>query len=97
MFTDLLTAVSDPCAPSGTSRIYALNYGTATSVLQPATAPYVSYSNQVINVRITGANGNPEIVAGFANVSTPPVAVPATLTGTVATRILNWREIPTAD
>jgi len=97
VFTDLLTAVSDPCAPTGTSRIYALNYGTATSVLQPSSVPYDSYTNQVINVRITGANGNPEIVAGFSNVSTPPVAVPAILTGTLATRILNWREIPTAD
>jgi len=97
VFTDLLTAVTDPCAPTGTSRIYALNYGTATSVLQPTSVPYDSYSNQVINVRITGANGNPEIVAGFSSVSTPPVAVPATLTGTLATRILNWREIPTAD
>jgi type IV pilus assembly protein PilY1 len=97
VFTDLLTQGTDPCSPSGKSRIYALNYGTATSVLQPTTVPYDSYTNQVINVRITGANGNPEIVAGFSSVATPPVAVPANLTGTVATRILNWREIPTAD
>jgi type IV pilus assembly protein PilY1 len=102
VFTDLLTAVTDPCAPTGTSRIYALNYGTATSVLQSSTVPsttvaYDSYTNQVINVRITGANGNPEIVAGFSSVATPPVVVPATLTGTLATRILNWRELPTAD
>lgn len=97
VFTDLLTQGTDPCSPSGKSRIYALNYGTATSVLQPTTVPYDSYVNQVINVRITGANGNPEIVAGFSNVATPPVAVPANLTGTLATRILNWREIPTAD
>jgi hypothetical protein len=74
-----------------------LNYGTATSVLQPTTVPYDSYTNEVIDIKITGANGNPEIVAGFSSVSTPPVAVPANLTGTVATRILNWREIPTAD
>jgi type IV pilus assembly protein PilY1 len=98
VFTDLLTVATDPCSPSGVSRIYALNYATATSVLQPTLAvPYDSYVNQVINVRITGANGNPEIVAGFSNVATPPVAVPANLAGTLATRILNWREIPTAD
>jgi type IV pilus assembly protein PilY1 len=96
VFTDLLTAVVDPCAPTGTSRIYALNYGTATTVLQP-TVSYDSYSNQVINVRIAGANGTPEIVAGFSNVSTPPVAVPANMTQPLATRILNWREIPTAE
>ena len=97
VFSDLLTLNTDPCAPSGISRIYALNYGTATSVLQPTSVPFDQYTNQVINVRIAGANGNPEIVAGFSNVSTPPVAVPANLTGTLSTRILNWREIPTAD
>jgi type IV pilus assembly protein PilY1 len=97
VFTDLLTQSTDPCSPSGSSRIYALNYGTAISVLQPTVVPYDSYTNQVINVRIAGANGNPEIVAGFSSVATPPVAVPANLTSTVATRILNWREIPTAD
>ena len=97
VFSDLLTTGTDPCSPSGVSRIYALNYGTATSVLQPTTVPYDSYTNQVIDIKITGANGNPEIIAGFSSVSTPPVAVPANLTGTVATRILNWREIPTAD
>jgi len=96
VFTDLLTVVTDPCAPTGKSRIYALNYGTATSVLQPNVS-FDSYANQVINVRITGANGNPEIVAGFSNASTPPVTVPSDLTQPLATRILNWREIPTAD
>lgn len=96
VFTDLLTVVTDPCAPSGKSRIYAINYGTATSVLQPNVA-FDSYTNQVINVRIAGANGNPEIVAGFSNASTPPIAVPANLTLPVGPRILNWREIPTVD
>ena len=97
VFTDLLTQGTDPCSPSGKSRIYALNYGTAaTSVLQPTTVPYDSYVNQVINVRITGANTQPEIVAGFSNVATRR-GRPRNLTGTLATRILNWREIPTAD
>jgi type IV pilus assembly protein PilY1 len=96
VFTDLLTVVTDPCAPTGKSRIYALNYGTATSVLQPNVS-FDSYTNQVINVRITGANGNPEIVAGFSNASSPPVSVPSNMTQPLATRILNWREIPTVD
>jgi type IV pilus assembly protein PilY1 len=97
VFSDLLTTGNDPCSPSGVSRIYALNYATATSVLQPTSVAYDSYLDQVINVRIAGANGNAEIVAGFSTIASAPVAVPANLTGTVATRILNWREIPTAD
>jgi type IV pilus assembly protein PilY1 len=94
-FTDVLTT-GDACSPSGQSRVYAVNYATATSVLQPSSLPYVSYTNDVINLRFAGGNGTPEIVVGF-NTNTPPAKVPATLTGALATRLLNWREVPSAN
>ncbi len=94
-FTDVLTT-GDACSPSGQSRVYAVNYATADSVLQPASLPYVSYTNDVINLRFASGNGNAEIIAGFSS-NTPPSKVPATLTVPSATRLLNWREVPSAD
>jgi type IV pilus assembly protein PilY1 len=100
-FSTLLTT-GDACSPSGQSRVYALDYSTATSVLtanttMTSTVPFASYTNSVIDVRIAGANGVPEIIVGF-NAGNPPYArVPASLTGTLATRILNWREVPTLE
>jgi type IV pilus assembly protein PilY1 len=95
-FTTLLPG-NDPCNPGGASRVYALDYSTATSVLQPSSLPYVSYSTTVIDARFTGNNGTAELIVGFSEGSDPLAKVPAVLTGTPATRILNWREIPTVE
>jgi type IV pilus assembly protein PilY1 len=92
-FATLLTT-ADACSPGGQSRIYALNYATEQSVLQPTSLPYFSSSNAVIGIRFAGANGNPEIF--ITNNTGGGQPVPATLTGTLATRILNWRQVPTA-
>jgi type IV pilus assembly protein PilY1 len=95
-FTTVLTSVSDPCAPGGSSRVYALDYSTATSVLQPSPLPFFSSVNTIIGVRVAGANGNPELVVGYNG--TPAVGkVNASLTSVLATRTLNWREIPTTN
>jgi type IV pilus assembly protein PilY1 len=104
-FTDLLTT-GDACSPSGSSRVYVLNYATGTSVLNPATtgsttpAPYMSFTTAVTDLKIVGINSgsgiSPEIIVG-TNAGGPPTKVPANLTGVIATRLLNWREIPTAD
>lgn len=88
---------NDPCNPGGASRVYALDYSTATSVLQPSSLPYVAYANTVIDARFTGNNGTPELIVGFSEGTNPLAKVPAVLTGTLATRILNWREIPTVE
>jgi type IV pilus assembly protein PilY1 len=90
-----LTSSNDPCSPQGSSRVYALDFSTGTSVLQPSSLPYVNYAAAAINLRFTGANGSPELIVGFTAGS--PQKVPASLTGTLATRILNWREVPTVE
>jgi hypothetical protein len=68
--------------------------------LQPTLAtdpipPFDTYAVAAINLRFAGANGNPEIIVGFTKGN--PEKVPASLTGTLATRILNWREVPTVE
>jgi type IV pilus assembly protein PilY1 len=99
-FATSLTTATDPCSPQGSSRVYALDYATVDSVLQPSVAGAVvpsfdTYGVAAINLRFAGANGVPEIVVGFTNGL--PEKVPANLTNTLATRILNWREIPTVE
>jgi type IV pilus assembly protein PilY1 len=105
-FATSLTTATDPCSPQGTSRVYALDYATVLSVLQPVPDPsnptgplinvaFDTYTVAAINLRFAGANGNPEIIVGFTKGD--PERVDASLTGTLATRILNWREIPTVE
>jgi type IV pilus assembly protein PilY1 len=104
-FATSLTTATNPCSPQGSSRVYALDYATVLSVLQPSPGPtgppppgplaFVTYSVAAINLRFAGANGSPEIIVGFTKGD--PQRVDASLTGTLATRILNWREIPTVE
>lgn len=105
-FATSLTTATNPCSPQGSSRVYALDYGTVLSVLQPVPNPsnpsgplinvaFVTYTVAAINLRYAGANGNPEIIVGFTKGD--PERVNASLTGTLATRILNWREVPTVE
>ena len=99
-FATSLTTATDPCSPQGSSRVYAIDYATADSVLLPANSnspmpSYDQYGYAAINLRFTGANGIPEIVVGFTKGA--PEKVSATLTSALAVRILNWREIPTVE
>jgi type IV pilus assembly protein PilY1 len=105
-FATSLTTATDPCSPQGSSRVYALDYGSVLSVLQPTTdpanptgppipVPFVTYGVAAINLRFAGANGNPEIIVGFTKGD--PQRVAANLTSTLATRLLNWREVPTVE
>jgi type IV pilus assembly protein PilY1 len=99
-FATSLTTATDPCSPQGSSRVYAVDYATVQSVLQPTvtggpTPSFDQYVLAAINLRFTGANGNPEIIVGFTKGA--PEKVPASLTGTLATRLLNWREVPTVE
>jgi type IV pilus assembly protein PilY1 len=94
-FATSLTTATDPCSPQGTSRVYALDFATITSVLQPSPLPFDVYTFAAINLRFAGANGNPELIVGLTQGQ--PEKVPANLTSPLATRILNWREVPTVE
>jgi type IV pilus assembly protein PilY1 len=95
-----LVPTTDPCSPQGSSNVYAVNYSTGQSVINSTTtgvttpAPDVSFASAVTNLRIVETNGVPELIAGTTTGALSQVN--ANLTGALATRILNWREIPTA-
>ena len=102
-FPALLPAASDPCNPTGSTEVYAVNYSTGQSVINSTTTgsgsntvvAYQSFTNQVTTLAFLNTNANGvQLVAGDSknNVSTVSTASYA-----VATRTLNWREIPTPD
>ena len=102
VFTTLLPT-GDSCSAQGHSRVYALNYGSGKSVLNSNTTGFVYYGDAITDLKIIGVNSSgvpgaspvPEIVVGT---DTGTLAkVNANLLGTIATRLLNWREVPTAD
>jgi type IV pilus assembly protein PilY1 len=90
----------DACSPGGQSRVYAMNYGSGTSVLttnsSTSNVAYSSFPNAIADLRfITTVPTNPELVAGTSAGSVTPV--PANLGSAIPTRLLNWREIPTVE
>jgi type IV pilus assembly protein PilY1 len=104
-FATLLTS-GDACSPTGQSQIYAVNYATATSVLGNSTVTIngttvsavggiIALPSAVVNLKFASLNGKIEQIAG-TNTGTV-VQVYGNLSVTPATRLLNWREVPTVD
>jgi type IV pilus assembly protein PilY1 len=87
------------CALSGLGEIYSVNYATATSILTSQPTGYYAVPSAVVNLNYIGltasstSGSSAELIAGLANGTV--IKIPETLTGTIATRILNWRELPT--
>jgi type IV pilus assembly protein PilY1 len=105
-FSSLLTTGS-ACNPGGQSEVYAINYGTGLSVITNtqtnSTTPlaYVSVSSAVTNEKFFNDNGsststNPQLEVGNST-GGPPTPIPTNLSTAINTRLLNWREIPTAE
>ena len=100
-FTALLTN-GNVCSPGGTSEVFALNYSTGTSVLVNNSTGYIASNYPVTDLKIVqappataGGAPVPEIIAGDTSGAVTPVQ--ANLGSGTATRILNWREVPTAN
>ena len=89
-FSSLLTT-GDACSPSGQSRVYAINYGTGSSVLLPAGTAYQSFPSAVTDLRFVSVDGSTRIVVGTDG---KPVPVKADLSKGISLRLLNWREVP---
>jgi type IV pilus assembly protein PilY1 len=107
-----LVPTTDPCSPQGSSNVYAVDYSTGQSVINSTTsgsttpATDVSFGTAITNLKIvdtnatigtngTAAGGTPELIACTTTGACSQVGV--NLTGTLSTRLLNWREIPTAE
>ena len=92
-FSSLLTS-RDACSPSGQSRIYAIDYGSGRSALIGGEA-FVQYGTAITDLKFVGVDGVVRLVSGdvrgdLRNVGfTPPAGQNL--------RLLNWREVPTAD
>jgi type IV pilus assembly protein PilY1 len=103
VFAALLTN-GDACNPSGTSEVFAVDFGSGKSVLKPTVVgnppptdfPFPSSVND-LKIVANGSQNGTAIILVDGTAGGPPVSPPANLTGTLATRILNWREIPTAN
>jgi type IV pilus assembly protein PilY1 len=101
IFSALLTS-GNACSPGGNSEVYAVNYSTATSVLQPiASSPNTPAANYPIAGAVTSEkvflnNGTPQLDVGTSSTGAP-TQIPWNASTSGYTRILNWREIPTAE
>ena len=104
-FSSLLTS-GTVCNPGGQSEIYAINYGTATSVLvntqTNSTTPlaYITDASDVTNLRFVNNASN---TSGGAQLEYGPCTSGPLCNGKtgspagIGTRLLNWREIPSAE
>jgi type IV pilus assembly protein PilY1 len=95
-----LSSSTNACSPSGTSEIYGINYATGTSVLNSTTTPTtivsnIAYTSSITNMEVVNANGSIELIAGTTTGAI--TKVPANLLGVLSTRVLNWRDVPTAE
>jgi type IV pilus assembly protein PilY1 len=108
----VLQVSTDPCSPAGKSEVYAVNYSTGTSALSPTTtgsttpAANTSYTNAVINLSFANTNatssgtgsssgGSTELLAGTTGGG--PYVINGKFSTGGYTRLINWREIPTAE
>jgi type IV pilus assembly protein PilY1 len=99
-FSALLTS-GNACSPSGNTEVYAVNYATAKSVIQASATsttvvPYYSVPSAVTSEKIFTNNGTPELVVG-CNAANCMYVPPINFNTAITTRLLNWREIPTAE
>jgi type IV pilus assembly protein PilY1 len=93
-FSSTLTN-ADACSPSGTSRAYAINFGTGQSALD-GNAAYISLAYAVTDLRfLSSSNGGTSLSVGSSSGTVQNLKV--TLSSSASLRLLNWREIPTID
>jgi type IV pilus assembly protein PilY1 len=89
------------CALSGLGEIYSVNYATATSILTSQPSGFYAVPSAVVNLNYIGltqsssSGSSAELIAGLANGTV--IKIPETLTSSVTTRLLNWRELPAVE
>jgi type IV pilus assembly protein PilY1 len=88
------------CNLTGQGEIYSVNFATATSVMIAQPTGYYATTSAVVNLNYiglssSGSGSSAELIAGLA--SGAVVKIPDNLAEIVATRLLNWRELPSAE
>lgn len=90
-FASTLTT-TDACSPSGTSRVYAINFGTGQSALQDSAA-YIAKAYAVTDLRFTSStSGGTTLSVGSSTGTVDNLKV--SLSSSLSLRLLNWREVP---
>lgn len=88
----------DVCKPSGSTRIYAVNFGTGKSVLTDADL-FINYSTAITGIvtdlRFFTVGGVPRLIGGSDTGELK--SIPGVFSGTATIRRLNWREVPVAN
>jgi len=92
-FSSLLTS-GDACSPSGQSRIYAIDFNTGRTALADGAA-FVQSTTAITDLKFVGVDGNVRLISG--NVRGDLNKIPFTPPSGTTLRLLNWREVPTAD
>ena len=93
-FASTLTT-ADACSPSGTSRVYAVNFGTGQSALENSAA-YIAESYAVTELRFTSSSsGGTTLSVGSSTGTVKNLKV--SLSSSLSLRLLNWREVPVAE
>jgi len=83
------------CNLGGVGEVYSVNYATGVSVLTSAPLGYASFQSAVVNLKYISTTYGAELVAGFATGQV--YKVPETVSSIIYTRLLNWRELPSAE
>lgn len=92
-FSSLLTS-GDACSPSGQSRVYAIDYNTGRTALADG-APFVQSTTAVTDLKFVGVDGNVRLVSGDVRGDLREIDFTPSTGPTL--RLVNWREVPTAD
>jgi type IV pilus assembly protein PilY1 len=90
-----LAPTGTACKLNGQGEVYSLNYATGVSVLTSAPAGYVSFGAMVVNIKYVSTTYGAELIAGLAD--TQVYKVPENVSAVISTRLLNWRELPSAE
>jgi len=90
-----LAPTGTACNLNGQGEVYSVNYATGISVLTSAPAGYVTFGAAVVNLKYVSTTYGAELIAGLANGQV--YEVPENLSSVVTTRLLNWRELPSAE
>ncbi|MBS0449400.1 MAG: pilus assembly protein [Proteobacteria bacterium] len=87
------------CSPSGSSRLFGVNFGTGQTVLQDSSGNLMTASTAsagvITDIAFQRVNGNLRVIAGDSTGAT--YAPGAKLVAATPLKRLNWREVPAQD
>ncbi|MFN3812443.1 MAG: pilus assembly protein [Roseateles asaccharophilus] len=91
-FAAMVPSSADACAPSGSSRVYAIDLGSGRSAFAPANKAYFDLLGVVTDLRFYSVSGKVRLLAGSDTGTISPL--PGTYANASGLRRLNWRQLP---